>query len=336
MTCSAPALVWPALSPGHPPFPIPGSRQPGSCASGQFRQAGWALPTLAHAVATARNTVTCHRCPDASSAHWSACPRPTRHSRFCCRSPTASMPKSAAWLLLHLPDQGAFMAPLRWAVPLACRAAAQWSTPTRAQARDILILPTTPEPRRTGGAQNGASDEAGIAVKHVHSGDHPEADWGRHVLAAIQLGLDMLNDALPDAPPFEPDNTRIIATGLSNGGGAVLQAAGLDKAGLIDAVVAVEPNVHLAGSGRALYDYVTEAALLMPCALAHPQFDDTPFARAAGAVPPAWAARCQRLHDTGLLDSDGAEQQAEEALSRLNNSGWSDNVIATTDRKSVE
>ncbi|HLR86501.1 MAG TPA: 3-hydroxybutyrate oligomer hydrolase family protein [Wenzhouxiangella sp.] len=196
---------------------------------------------------------------------------------------------------------------------------------------------TTPDGRRAkrGEARlefdpgNTASDDAGIAVKHVHSGDHPEADWGRHVLAAIQLGLDMLNDALPDAPPFEPDNTRIIATGLSNGGGAVLQAAGLDKAGLIDAVVAVEPNVHLAGSGRALYDYVTEAALLMPCALAHPQFDDTPFARAAGAVPPAWAARCQRLHDTGLLDSDGAEQQAEEALSRLNNSGWSDNVIAT-------
>src|SRR5690625_3851430 len=67
----------------------------------------------------------------------------------------------------------------------------------------------------------------------------------------------------------------------------------------------------------------------MPCALAHPQFDDTPFARAAGAVPPAWAARCQRLHDAGLLDSNGARQQAEEALSKLGNSGWSDNVIAT-------
>jgi hydroxybutyrate-dimer hydrolase len=30
--------------------------------------------------------------------------------------------------------------------------------------------------------------------------------------------------------PFTPQNTKIIATGLSNGGGAVLQAAGLDEA----------------------------------------------------------------------------------------------------------
>jgi len=83
---------------------------------------------------------------------------------------------------------------------------------------------TTPDGRRAKRGEallefdpgDNTPDDAGIAVKHVHSGDHPEADWGRHVLATIHVGLDLLNDALPEAPFFEPDNTRIIATGLSN------------------------------------------------------------------------------------------------------------------------
>src|SRR5690348_472340 len=65
---------------------------------------------------------------------------------------------------------------------------------------------------------------AGIAIKHMHSGDNPEADWGRHVLQAAQFGLAMLDRAYPAEAPFTPQNTKIIATGLSNGGGAVLQA----------------------------------------------------------------------------------------------------------------
>jgi hydroxybutyrate-dimer hydrolase len=120
---------------------------------------------------------------------------------------------------------------------------------------------------------------AGIAVKHLHSGDNPEADWGRHVLQAARFGLAMLDRAYPDQAPFTPDNTRIIATGLSNGGGAVLQAAGLDDGHLLDGVVALEPNVQLAEGGRKLYDYATEAAIWLPCALSDPRFDAVPFAR---------------------------------------------------------
>ncbi|HEX5305262.1 MAG TPA: 3-hydroxybutyrate oligomer hydrolase family protein, partial [Dyella sp.] len=74
-----------------------------------------------------------------------------------------------------------------------------------------------------------APADAGIAVKQLHSGDHPEADWGRDVIQAAQFGLAMLDRAYPAEAPFTPQNTKIIATGLSNGGGAVLQAAGLDK-----------------------------------------------------------------------------------------------------------
>ena len=72
---------------------------------------------------------------------------------------------------------------------------------------------------------------------------------------------------MPAQAPFTFANTRVIAVGLSNGGGAVLRAAE-DGEPWLDAVVAGEPNVLVQGHGaRALYDYTTEAALLMPCAL---------------------------------------------------------------------
>ena len=174
-----------------------------------------------------------------------------------------------------------------------------------------------------------APADAGIAVKHAHSGDNPEADWGRDVLQAAHFGLAMLDRAYPDAAPFTPQNTRIIATGLSNGGGAVLQAAGIDDADMLAGVVALEPNVHVPDRGRALYDYVTEAALLMPCALADARFAETPFARAGGAVPPAFLARCASLHADGVLDAATPTGQAAEALQKLHDSGWRDEAIAT-------
>jgi len=60
---------------------------------------------------------------------------------------------------------------------------------------------------------------SGIAFKHAHSQDNPEADWGRHVKQAAEFALQSLNAALPDAAPFTFDNTRVIAVGISNGGG---------------------------------------------------------------------------------------------------------------------
>jgi hydroxybutyrate-dimer hydrolase len=173
--------------------------------------------------------------------------------------------------------------------------------------------------------------EAGIAVKHLHSGDDPEADWGRHVLQAARFGLAMLDRAYPDQAPFTPDNTRIIATGLSNGGGAVLQAAGLDDGHLLDGVVALEPNVQLAAQGRKLYDYVTEAAIWLPCALSDARFDAVPFARAP--MTRGWAQRCASLHAHGLLAAGTPPAQAAQAYDRLRAAGWTDNamqVAATT------
>jgi hydroxybutyrate-dimer hydrolase len=175
-----------------------------------------------------------------------------------------------------------------------------------------------------------ASKGEGIAVKHAHSGDNPEADWGRHVLQAAQFGLAMLDRAFPDQAPFTPQNTRIIATGLSNGGGAVLQAAGLDGSHMLAGVVALEPNVHTPGHGRALYDYMSEAALWLPCALVDERFASTPFARDAhGARHAAWVTRCASLHAQGLLKATTLDAQAKEAYDYLRNAGWTDPVMAT-------
>lgn len=171
--------------------------------------------------------------------------------------------------------------------------------------------------------------DAGVAVKHAHSGDHPEADWGAHVLQAVEFGLAMLGQAFPAQAPFTPENTRVIAVGISNGGAAVLQAAGVDHAGWLDGVVVLEPNVQVAGRGRALYDYATEAALWMPAALTAGRFAATPFARMGALPAPAWSARGSRLRALGLLSPDDPAAQAEAALDRLHDSGWHDDVLAT-------
>jgi hydroxybutyrate-dimer hydrolase len=173
--------------------------------------------------------------------------------------------------------------------------------------------------------------ESGIAIKHAHSGDNPEADWGRHVLQAAKFGLAMLDRAFPQGAPFTSSNTRIIAVGLSNGAGAVLQAAGLDHAGLLSGVIALAPNANVPGGkgGRALYDYATETALLLPCALTLPRFDTVPLARIQGHIAPMWTTRGANLHAAGLLHAGSVASQANEALDRLHAGGWTDAAIAT-------
>jgi hydroxybutyrate-dimer hydrolase len=175
-----------------------------------------------------------------------------------------------------------------------------------------------------------APPTAGIAVKHMHSGDNPEADWGRHVIQAAQFGLAMLDRAFPDQAPFTPQNTKIIATGLSNGGGAVLQAAGLDNEHFFAGVVALEPNVYAAGHGRAMYDYATEAAIWLPCALSSERFAGVPFARMPnGMSPPAWLLRCASLRAQGKLRGDTVAEQAEHGYQYLQSRGWTDEAMST-------
>ncbi len=172
-----------------------------------------------------------------------------------------------------------------------------------------------------------AADRSPIAIKHANSGDNPEADWGRHVKQAAEFALQVLTSTRADEPTFTFANTRVIAVGVSNGGGAVLRAAELPGKWL-DGVVAVSPNITPAHAGRALYDYASEAALFMPCALNATAFDAVALARPAGGKSPAGIARCASLHSAGLLRADAPVTQADEARALLLGHGWTDAAIA--------
>lgn len=186
-------------------------------------------------------------------------------------------------------------------------------TRARSDAGDLAFVPALPKAA------------SGLAFKHAHSRDNPEADWGRHVKQAAQFALATLNEALPQAAPFTFDNTRIIAVGISNGGGAVLRAAERD-ADWLDAVVAAEPNVYLDAPGaRTLYDYTTEAALLMPCALAH--LGDLPQSPLSPVATAMRAPRCASLRAAGVIEGEDAAAQARSAHARLRDAGWSDGAM---------
>lgn len=175
------------------------------------------------------------------------------------------------------------------------------------------------EPRLGDGA-------AGIAFKHAHSEDNPEADWGLHVKQAAEFALQQLSDALPAQAPFTFENTRIIATGISNGGGAVLRAAELDGDWL-DGVVAGEPNIHVQGA-RPLYDYATEAAIFMPCALLDLPADALPQPPLRAQVEPLWKQRCASLKAQGLIEGDSVAKQAASAHALLRANGWTTHAMA--------
>ena len=87
-----------------------------------------------------------------------------------------------------------------------------------------------------------------FAFKHAHSEDNPERLWGRHVLESIRFAFFVLNEVIrperfPDAEKFRPDNTIVIGSSVSNGGGATMLAAERDGRGPIDGVAVSEPNV---------------------------------------------------------------------------------------------
>ncbi|WP_103076041.1 3-hydroxybutyrate oligomer hydrolase family protein [Solilutibacter silvestris] len=170
-----------------------------------------------------------------------------------------------------------------------------------------------------------AAGASGVAFKHAHSGDNPEADWGRHVKQAAEFALRMLDQTYPAQAPFTPHNTRIIATGISNGGGAVLRAAELEGDWL-DGVVAGEPNIHVEG-GRALYDVATEAALLMPCALLDMPAESLPQPPLRAQVEPLWTQRCASLKSLGMIEGETVAQQAASAHAQLRAKGWSDGAL---------
>ncbi|MBN7138350.1 hypothetical protein A7A76_04495, partial [Lysobacter enzymogenes] len=172
-----------------------------------------------------------------------------------------------------------------------------------------------------------ARKAGGVAFKHAHSQDNPEADWGRHVQQAARFALRALDRAFPEQAPFTWANTRVIAVGISNGGGAVLRAAELGEEPWLDAVVAGEPNVYVRGA-RPLYDYTTQAALLMPCALLHKPLGAMPVAPLTGDSAQSF---CDFAAEHGLLGeaarSGDTAARAQAAYERMRGDGWSDDAL---------
>ena len=165
--------------------------------------------------------------------------------------------------------------------------------------------------------------EDSVHVPHAHSGDHPEADWGRHVLQSAAFG----RDVLVRESGIQAADLVVIAVGVSNGAGAVLRAAG-DEATVPDApalngVVAISPNIHLRG-GTPLFEVATQAAIYMPCALAAAAFNGDPMLRPGGITPPAYLAQCIALKSDGLIAGDDSAAQAANALKIFHDAGWTD------------
>jgi hydroxybutyrate-dimer hydrolase len=190
---------------------------------------------------------------------------------------------------------------------------------------------------------NGATPNR-FAFKHAHSQQNPEADWGTHTLQAVELAFWVLNEHhAPGSARYTPDNTIVIASSVSNGGGAALRAAEQDQRVLIDGVAVTEPNVTpfprlpfrivqegtapVAAHSRPLFDYITLMNLYQPCASLAPANAEAPF----NILPPALAAnRCLSLYQKGLLRSADVAAQAEEAQRILNDAGLliEQNVLA--------
>jgi hydroxybutyrate-dimer hydrolase len=187
-----------------------------------------------------------------------------------------------------------------------------------------------------------------FAFKHAHSGQNPEKDWGRSTLQAVEFAYYVLNErfgALDNGQRLKtltPANTIVIASSISNGGGAAIAAAEQDTQGLISGVAVSEPAVELpanpgvtvqrgstavAVTGKTLVDFTTYANLYQPCAALAPSISSSPYAAAFGAgfaasALPIAPNRCSALVAAGLLTGGTPAAQAEQALQKLRDYGW--------------
>jgi hydroxybutyrate-dimer hydrolase len=172
-----------------------------------------------------------------------------------------------------------------------------------------------------------------IAVKQAHNQHNGERLWGQFTLAAVRYAFTVMNGLTDDrkaaSGSYTAANTFVIASSVSNGAYAALQAAEQDTEGLIDAVVATEPNVSIANAtgysirqgdkvvpsaGRSLLDYTTLLNLYVPCAANDPRMASAPL----NLVPKALRDnRCEALKANGYLTSVGVAAQAAESIDKL-------------------
>ena len=201
-----------------------------------------------------------------------------------------------------------------------------------AAGKDSIFTARLSDPTRD--AFNAATPNR-FAFKHAHSRLNPESDWGLDVLRSIEFALFQLNALCAEGEaPFAcagaitPDDALVIASSVSNGGGASVRAAEQDRKGLIDGVAVSEPNVNPRPGGefgirqgtgeplfdhsRSLYDYTTAVHVYQACANLAPANAPAPLNTAGSAE------RCASLLDKGLVSGATTEAQAIEAQRILN------------------
>lgn len=180
-----------------------------------------------------------------------------------------------------------------------------------------------------------------FAVKHAHSQQNSERDWGKYTLQSVEVAYYVLNekygalarDGVSRLKTLTPANTIVIASSVSNGAGAALAAAELDTQGLISGVAVAEPQIQLVpdarlsvtrgattltGTGRSLYDYSTLANLLQPCAALL-----SPATNMFNTVNTTFAtSRCTALAANGLVTGATTAAHAASAMASLVAAGW--------------
>jgi hydroxybutyrate-dimer hydrolase len=184
-----------------------------------------------------------------------------------------------------------------------------------------------------------------VAYKHAHSQQNPEKDWGRNTLDAVRFAFYVLNERFGEVDgkgqrraSLHAKNTLVIASSVSNGGGAALAAAEQDTEGLIDGVAVAEPHAQprhtkkltirqgattVATIGKPLVDYFTFANVYQPCALLSAQAG---LSLHAAFWPPAYTtsaqSRCAALAAKGLVAGATLAEQADDALAKMQAYGW--------------
>jgi hydroxybutyrate-dimer hydrolase len=171
-----------------------------------------------------------------------------------------------------------------------------------------------------------------FAFKHAHSQQNPEKDWGDDVLRAIKFAFKVLHDKFHGRGiTVDKRNTIVIASSVSNGGGASVRAVERDEDHLIDGLAVGEPNVNpkfspeftivqrasppFAAHSRPLIDYITLVNVFQGCADLAPANATAPLNLAPSA------ARCATLHAKGLLAGATTADQATEAQKIINGFG---------------
>ena len=180
-----------------------------------------------------------------------------------------------------------------------------------------------------------------FAVKHAHSQQNSEKDWGKYTLQSVEVAYYVLNekygalakDGVSRLKTLTPANTIVIASSVSNGAGAALAAAELDTQGLISGVAVAEPEIQLVpdarlsvtrgattltGTGKSLYDYFTLANLMQPCAALV-----SPTTNVFNTINTAIATnRCAALAANGLITGTTTADRAASAMAALVAAGW--------------